>query len=162
MPELELLASPDNPLGNGTVQAQASGQFTHFPIVLKNSGAGISGKIYIKIYATKAVNLESASADERTFDSETTVAGAGFNPNEIPGGFSVQINFNLRRADSSAIPSGKYMALAKVYYGAGKVVRVPFYISIPYDRENARCNGGMQRRVFRPSDGRSAMGAAPP
>jgi hypothetical protein len=134
-PEIQLLGIDGQPLAGQELPAQfkqeESGELllviNHF---LRNSGAGLSGPMYVKVYASDPVVLHSRSTDESKFKYEATIIPSNLSPSEIPGQYSTEWFHNVYLPEKKRPPKGKYDVMVKVYYGKGRVSQARFRLNV--------------------------------
>jgi len=136
-PQLELLGPDNESLADqeipATIRTDENGnKYLEFTNSLKNVGKSLSGLLYEKIYFKDPIKLLYRSTDEPKFDYEYYFDPGNLTPNQIPGGnYSTSWQLQIWLEESAPPPSpGKYQALAKVYYGNGKVVEAHFWILV--------------------------------
>ena len=129
-PHLEILNTSRSPLADQEVPvtffADEGTPSLHFDFIGQNSGDSLSGQLYAKLYTRPPIELQEQSSDEPTFKYEGIVLPPNLSPSELPGRFSYpyHIIFYMKHAKYPAVGS-KHTALLKVFYGRGKVERVP-------------------------------------
>lgn len=139
LPKIDLLGVNRAPLANQDVIAafkeKENGDLQLvIRHVLRNSGTGLSGPMFVKVYSSDPVVLFSMSSDEPHFKYEAAITPRNLDPNEIPGKYTTNSVLNLNLPLNSKPPPGKYDALLKVFYGKGKFIKftqAPFTILIP-------------------------------
>ena len=129
-PVVELLSTERQPLAGQEVLAQIDGDRLSLTIFVRNTGTATSGKMAIKIYTVSPLILTSRSSDEPTYEYEFGHTSDTMKPSEIPAGYAFESTLWMRMRISTAPQPGKYKALAKLYYGTGKVARMPFTLVV--------------------------------
>ncbi len=134
LPEIELLGINREPLANQMIKASFFEKENKLYMVLnnfvRNTGNASSGLMYIKLYASDPIKLYNKSSDEAKFQYEEYIKPKNLDPNEIPGKFSIDLNFTIPLNENSNPPDGTYPMLMKVYFGKGKIVQAPFNIIV--------------------------------
>jgi hypothetical protein len=132
-PEIQLLGIDGQPLAGQELTAEFHEEgpgrllliVNHF---LRNSGAGLSGPMYVKVYTSDPVVLKNRSTDESKFKYEAAINPSNLNPSEIPGKYSSEWYFRV--AVEKKPPKGKYDAMIKVFYGKGRVSQARFKLNV--------------------------------
>jgi hypothetical protein len=134
-PDILLLGIDGHPLAGQELFAQFKEEqngdlfliVNHF---LRNTGAGLSGPMYVKIYTSDPVVLGNRSTDESRFKYEAAIDPSNLSPSEIPGQYSSEWFFNLYLPKKERPPKGKYDMLVKVFYGKGRVSQAQFRLNV--------------------------------
>ncbi len=134
VPEIELLGINRESLANQMIKANFLEKENAVSMVLniyvRNTGNASSGLMYIKLYASDPIKLYNKSTDEAKFQYEEYIKPKNLDPNEIPGKFSIDLNFTIPLNDKTLPPDGTYPMLMKVFFGKGKIVQAPFNIIV--------------------------------
>jgi len=134
-PEIQMLGLDRLPLAGQEVNAKFkkadNGDFflviNHF---LRNSGSGLSGPMYVKVYASDPLVFNNRSSDEPRFKYEEPFTPKDLSPNEIPGQYSSEWFHNIYLSKKEKPPKGKYDMLMKVFYGKGRVSQAQFRLNV--------------------------------
>jgi hypothetical protein len=136
IPEFELLGADGTSLANQEVPAtlgkdkDGKSVMLSFIFTIRNTGNGLSGPIYLKIYTVDPFPLRMKSTDEPKFKYEDYADPSDLKPSQIPGRFSFSDSFELGLATEENPPSGKYPVLIKAFYGKGKLAQASFSIVV--------------------------------
>jgi hypothetical protein len=98
--------------------------------ILRNAGEGLSGPLYVKVYASDPVVFQNRSADESRFKYEHAFVPEDLHPSQIPGQFSAQWFHEVYLPQKKRPPQGKYDMLLKVFYGKGQVSQAQFRLVV--------------------------------
>ena len=107
-----------------------------------------TGDMHIKVYTKNPLNAVVKSSDEPKYDYEFPIDPVELFPSSLPGKYSMTYNLAVGIANNELPKAGRYPALLKVYYGAGKVASAPIYFVV---LENARLVSSPPSRSLPPS-----------
>ena len=132
IPDLQLLGLDKQPLNGQEVpvsfEYDGGGTMIVIRHVLKNSGSGLTGPMYAKLYTSDPVVLHDGSSDEPAYKYEANINPSNLTPSEIPGQYST--NWTFRIYVERKPPNGKYGVALKVFYGKGLVSKAQFKIVV--------------------------------
>jgi hypothetical protein len=98
-----------------------------FCLGLRNTGNGISGAIWLKIYTQKDMPIFNESVDDPAYPTEFWVEPGDFKPGNLPGKFSLFYTISNRLPPP--LP-GPHQVLAKVFYGNGHTAEAAFSLDV--------------------------------
>jgi hypothetical protein len=133
-PEIELLGVDRQPLAGQELKAEFDLRpdgYMYLVInhMLRNTGTGLSGPLYVKYYASDPVVFSNKSSDESKFKYEVAVTPKDLFPSEIPGQYSSDWYQSIYLPNKKP-PKGKYDMLVKVFYGKGRVSQAQFRLNV--------------------------------
>lgn len=137
-PEIKILGLDRLPLENQEILATFSKKedgsvIMYLRHILANTGEGLTGPVYQKIYTSEPLTLAGRSADDPRFQFETTISPKDMDPSEFPGHYSLDWKHSIG-LENKGIPSkGKYPASIRIFYGKGKVEKADFFIVVAQD-----------------------------
>jgi len=134
-PDVELIGANRRPLADQTVvgklaKDEAGNSVLTLPYFIRNSGDGLTGRMYLKLYTRDGIPLVGESADEPNYKYELAINPDQLNPNELPGKYEAQWVTRVSFGKDPGPARGSHPALIKVYYGKGRVARAPITIRI--------------------------------
>ncbi len=132
-PKIEILGSNRQPLSGqdveGAIDTDKDGiHFLTFRNILRNTGNGPSGPMYIKVYTKGNLPLASPSSDESKYSYESYFSPKDIEPNDIPGSFSTDRIASLNLVNNAIPPLGRHPILLKVYFGKNRVAQSEFNV----------------------------------
>lgn len=98
-----------------------------FKYVMRNTGNGSTGEIWLKLYTRRDLPTFDESIDEREYVFETWLSGDKIRPNNLPGKLALRYSFGF---SSPELKPGRHEVLIRAFYGNGNVTSTPFFLVI--------------------------------